>query len=54
VLLGIVAGHALSHLGRDRSGKMHQSWFLWPTLTLLFAISISLGRTGQAFIYFQF
>jgi alginate O-acetyltransferase complex protein AlgI len=54
VLLGLVAGHALALLGRDRSGKVHQGPFLWPIVTALFAISFTVSRAGQAFIYFQF
>ena len=54
VVAGLIVGHGVSWVGRDPSGRIRKSLVLWPLLTLLFAMSLAMGRIGHTFLYFQF
>jgi alginate O-acetyltransferase complex protein AlgI len=54
VVLGLVLGHALAALAKDRRAVVRKGLFFWPAVTLLLALSFSVSRMGTGFIYFQF
>jgi alginate O-acetyltransferase complex protein AlgI len=54
VLIGLVAGHAVTRLGDQDGPLLPRPWLGWCAVVFLIGASMAFGQRGRPFIYFQF